>query len=65
MASKTEAIDMIPKMSTHDVIEVTEPPYFRIMKVPSGYLYNFYDVTVDEYTDQWIFVPQLIENQNP
>lgn len=44
-------------MQLHEIIEVHVPPYFRIMKVKSGWLYNFYDSDKDDYKNEWTFVP--------
>lgn len=44
-------------LSLHEILEVTTPPYFRVMKVFSGWLYNFYDASKDEYQPNWTFVP--------
>ena len=44
-------------LSLHEILEITEPPYFRIMKVYSGWLYNFYDTSEDAYRPDWVFVP--------
>tara|TARA_R110000772_G_scaffold247858_1_gene361797 strand:+ start:549 stop:701 length:153 start_codon:yes stop_codon:yes gene_type:complete len=44
-------------MKIHETEEVTYPPYFRRMKVESGYLYNFWDSDNDDYSKDWVFVP--------
>ena len=41
----------------YQIIEVHEPPYFRKMRVESGWFYNFYDCVKDEYQSNWSFVP--------
>ncbi len=43
-------------MKIHKIKAIHEEPYFRKMKVESGYLYNFYDTEKDEYQKEWIFV---------
>lgn len=43
-------------LKLHEIMEVTEPPYFRVMRVPTGWLYNFYDGEKDGYGSDWIFV---------
>jgi len=57
----TEQLDAstLKLMSLHQIIEVHQAPYFRIMKVVDGWLYNFYDVDADNYKAEWQFVPQL------
>ena len=40
------------------IVEVHEVPYFRKMKVESGWIYNFYDTETDNYSKEWIFVPE-------
>jgi hypothetical protein len=44
-------------MKLHEIIEVHEAPYFRKMRVESGFMYNFYDTSKDEYKQEWTFVP--------
>lgn len=45
-------------MKLHEILDITEPPYFRVMKVPGGWLYNFYDDDKDNYQkERWTFVP--------
>jgi hypothetical protein len=44
-------------MKFHEIIEVHQVPYFRVMKVTTGWLYNFYDSVTDDYKTDWIFVP--------
>ena len=46
-------------MDLHEIVEVNKPPYFRVMKVYNGWLYNFYDEVADNYKTDWIFVAQL------
>jgi hypothetical protein len=41
----------------NELIEIHEEPYFRKMKVESGWLYNFWSYTTDNYSDIWVFVP--------
>lgn len=40
------------------IIEVHKEPYYRKMKVESGWMYNFYDTKNDNYSRGWIFVPE-------
>jgi len=49
----------IMNMELHQIVEVFEPPYFRIMKVPTGWLYNFYVSESDTYSTNWVFVPHV------
>ena len=44
-------------MKLHEIIEINKEPYFRKMRVESGFMYNFYDVEKDEYKKEWSFVP--------
>ena len=43
-------------MKLYEIIDVHQEPYFRKMRVESGYMYNFYDTEKDEYKQEWIFV---------
>lgn len=45
-------------LDIHEILEIHKPLCFRVMRVPSGWLYNFYDTLKDEYKSEWIFVPQ-------
>ena len=45
-------------MKLYEIIYVNQEPYFRKMKVESGFMYNFYDTVIDEYRGEWIFVPE-------
>lgn len=45
-------------MDLHEIVEVHSAPYFRVMKVLNGWLYNFYDEVSDNYKTEWVFVPQ-------
>lgn len=56
MEKKITASDLF-NMNLHEIIEVYHDPYFRIMRVSGGWLYNFYDTEVDNYKPEWIFVP--------
>lgn len=44
-------------MKLHEIIEVHDNPYFRKMRVESGFMYNFYDTEKDDYQQEWTFVP--------
>jgi len=46
------------KAKLNGIIEIHEEPYFRKMKVESGWMYNFWDRVKDEYANEWIFVPE-------
>jgi hypothetical protein len=48
-------------MKLHEIIEVHQYPYFRKMRVESGYMYNFYDIEKDDYRQEWVFVPDASE----
>ena len=48
-------------MKLYEIIDVHQEPYFRKMRVESGFMYNFYDVEKDEYKKEWSFVPDAIE----
>jgi hypothetical protein len=48
-------------MKLHEIIDVHQEPYFRKMRVESGYMYNFYDTEKDEYKQEWTFVPDASE----
>ena len=45
----------------NEIVEVHEKPYFRKMKVESGWMYNFYNCDIDEYNNEWTFVPEASE----
>jgi len=45
-------------MKVHEVLDHHLPPYFRVMRVPYGWLYNFYDSVTDNYSPDWILVPE-------
>jgi len=52
-------------MKLHEIIEVHDKPYFRKMRVESGFMYNFWDVEKDDYQQEWTFVPyssELVKN---
>lgn len=51
-------------MKLHEIIEINEKPYFRKMRVESGFMYNFYDAEKDEYKKEWTFVPDASERVN-
>jgi hypothetical protein len=44
-------------MKLYEITAVRKEPYFRKMRVESGFMYNFYDCEKDEYQKEWIFVP--------
>jgi predicted DNA-binding helix-hairpin-helix protein len=46
----------LENMKVHEVLEHHKPPYFRVMRVYDGWLYNFYDESVDDYRKDWIYV---------
>jgi len=48
-------------MKLYEIIDVHQEPYFRKMRVESGYMYNFYDTEKDEYKQEWTFVPDASE----
>ena len=48
-------------MKLYEIIDVHQEPYFRKMRVESGFMYNFYDVEKDEYKKEWSFVPDASE----
>lgn len=48
-------------MKLHEITDIAEEPYFRKMRVESGFMYNFYDCEKDEYQKEWIFVPDSSE----
>ncbi len=48
-------------MKLHEIIDVHQEPYFRKMRVESGYMYNFYDTEKDEYKQEWTFAPDASE----
>ena len=48
-------------MKLYEMQEIHEPPFFRKMRVESGFMYNFYDNQKDEYCAEWIFVPDASE----
>ena len=50
-------------MKLHEIIDVHQEPYFRKMRVESGFMYNFYDTEKDEYKQEWTFVPDSSEKQ--
>ena len=45
----------------YEITAVHEEPYFRKMRVETGYMYNFYDCEKDQYNAEWIFVPDSEE----
>ena len=48
-------------MKLYEIIDVHQEPYFRKMRVESGFMYNFYDTEKDEYKQEWTFVPDASE----
>jgi len=52
-------VETLKNMKLHEIMEIHSEPYYRIMRVPSGWLYNFYDVVADNYLNGWIFIPKL------
>ena len=46
-------------MELYEIEVITEPLYFRKMRVESGYLYNFYDCKEERYQKEWVFVPDI------
>jgi len=44
-------------MRLHEIIVINQVPYFRVMRVSNGWLYNFYDVSKDDYFTVWNYVP--------
>jgi hypothetical protein len=48
-------------MELYEIEVITEPIYFRKMRVESGYLYNFYDCKEERYQKEWIFVPDVTQ----
>ena len=54
------AITKLNKMKLYEMTTHKEP-YFRKMRVESGFMYNFYDCEKDEYMEEWIFVPDANE----
>ena len=48
-------------MKLYEIIDVHQEPYFRKMRVESGFMYNFYDTEKDEYKQEWTFVPDPSE----
>lgn len=50
-------VPSIYALKLHEITEVHQPPYYRIMRVASGWLYNFYDCDKAEYQGGWTFVP--------
>jgi hypothetical protein len=48
-------------MKLHELIEISQYPCFRKMKVESGYMYNFYNTEKYEYSKEWVFVPDSSE----
>lgn len=48
-------------MKLHEIIEVHQEPYFRKMRVESGFMYNFYDEEKGDYKKEWSFVPDVSE----
>ena len=51
-------------MKLHEIIDVHQEPYFRKMRVESGFMYNFYDTIADKYKEEWIFVQESSEMIN-
>ena len=54
---KTVTASDLFHMKLHEIILVHQDPYYRIMRVSGGWLYNFYDTQADNYKPEWIFVP--------
>ena len=48
-------------MELYEIEVITEPLYFRKMRVESGYLYNFYDCKEERYQKEWVFVPDVCQ----
>lgn len=58
VSEQTKRINLL-YMNLHQIIEVHDAPYFRVMRVVGGWLYNFYDEVADNYKTDWVFVAQL------
>ena len=48
-------------MKLHEITEIHEKPYFRKMRVESGFMYDFWNSEKDDYNDDWTFVPDASE----
>jgi hypothetical protein len=48
-------------MKLHEITAVHEEPYFRKMRVESGFMYNFWNEEKQEYNAEWTFVPDSSE----
>lgn len=51
-----------PKEELYDTMNKTihgkiSDVFFRKLTVESGYLYDFWDLTIDDYNNNWVFVP--------
>lgn len=44
-------------MALHDIVQIHHYPYFRVMRVSGGWMYNYYDQHLDDYKNDWVFVP--------
>jgi hypothetical protein len=53
----TPIIPAIYDMQLHQVIKFYKEPYFRVMRVASGWLYNFWNAETGDYETAWVFVP--------
>lgn len=54
---KNFKVKEIYSMNLHDFLEIADKPYFRVLRVQSGWLYNFYNEGLDAYNEEWVFVP--------
>lgn len=50
--------DMLLSLSLHQMVVVFHEPAMRILRVQSGWLYNFWDYNQSDYFDHWVFVPE-------
>lgn len=50
-------VPSIYDMKLHQVTDVCQEPYFRVMRVAGGWLYDFWNNEKQEYNSSWSFVP--------
>ena len=54
---KENSIVRILNMQPHSIVEIHEKPHFRVLRVHSGWLYNFWSNEKGIYDTNWVFVP--------
>jgi TusA-related sulfurtransferase len=58
MEQKIPTESDLRNMKVNELLEVHSTPYFRVLRTVKGWLYNFYDNSVDNYGEKWVYVPE-------